>query len=234
MRKAIADLALSLVGLNEKDGSFKPIIDIYNKATSGYKVKYTDAWCATFVSALAIMQGIQDIFPLECSCARMVKKAQAMGIWVENDAFVPQIGDIIMYDWQDNGKGDNKGNPDHVGIVVNVAGTSITVVEGNKAERVGKRVLSVNGKYIRGYITPRYSDTVPTNSDTIPTPCVHYPTYNVTVTAAWLNVRKGPGTNYGVIKSVKKNTALTILEEQNGWGRIDSKGWVSLKWTKRV
>jgi hypothetical protein len=117
MRKAIADLALSLVGLNEKDGSFKPIIDIYNKATSGYNVKYTDAWCATFVSALAIMQGIQDIFPIECSCARMVKKAQAMGIWVENDAFVPHIGDIIMYDWQDNGKGDNKGNPDHVGIV---------------------------------------------------------------------------------------------------------------------
>lgn len=35
MRKAIADLALSLVGLNEKDGSFKPIIDIYNKATPG-------------------------------------------------------------------------------------------------------------------------------------------------------------------------------------------------------
>ena len=165
MRKAIADLALSLVGLNEKDGSFKPIIDIYNKATSGYNVKYTDAWCATFVSALAIMQGIQDIFPLECSCARMVKKAQAMGIWVENDAFVPQIGDIIMYDWQDNGKGDNKGNPDHVGIVVNVAGTSITVVEGNKAERVGKRVLSVNGKNIRGYITPRYSDTMRTLSD---------------------------------------------------------------------
>lgn len=229
MRKAIADLALSLVGLNEKDGSFKPIIDIYNKATSGYNVKYTDAWCATFVSALAIMQGIQDIFPLECSCARMVKKAQAMGIWVENDAFVPQIGDIIMYDWQDNGKGDNKGNPDHVGIVVNVAGTSITVVEGNKAERVGKRVLSVNGKYIRGYITPRYSDTIPTQNVQIPTN-----ERRVSVTASMLNVRKGPGTNYGIIKTVKKNTILTILEEKNGWGRIDAKGWVSLKWTKRV
>lgn len=227
MRKAIADLALSLVGLNEKDGSFKPIIDIYNKATSGYNVKYTDAWCATFVSALAIMQGIQDIFPIECSCARMVKKAQAMGIWVENDAFVPQIGDIIMYDWQDNGKGDNKGNPDHVGIVVNVAGTSITVVEGNKAERVGKRVLSVNGKYIRGYITPRYSDTIPTSGVQIPT------SYKVSVTASALNVRKGPGTNYGIIRTVKKNAILTILEERNGWGRIDAKGWVSLKWTKR-
>ena len=227
MRKAIADLALSLVGLNEKDGSFKPIIDIYNKATSGYNVKYTDAWCATFVSTLAIMQGIQDIFPIECSCARMVKKAQTMGIWVENDAFVPQMGDIIMYDWQDNGKGDNKGNPDHVGIVTSVANGKITIVEGNKAEKVGTRTIAVNAKYIRGYITPRYSDT-------IPTPCVQIPTsYKVSVTASALNVRKGPGTNYGIIRTVKKNAILTILEERNGWGRIDAKGWVSLKWTKR-
>ena len=227
MRKEIADLALSLVGLNEKDGSFKPIIDIYNKATPGYNVKYTDAWCATFVSTLAIMQGIQDIFPLECSCARMVKKAQAMGIWVENDAFVPQIGDIIMYDWQDSGKGDNKGNPDHVGIVTSVANGKITIVEGNKAEKVGTRTIAVNAKNIRGYITPRYSDTIPTSGVQIPT------SYKVSVTASALNVRKGPGTNYGIIRTVKKNDVLTILEERNGWGRIDSKGWVSLKWTKR-
>jgi len=227
MRKAIADLALSLVGLNEKDGSFKPIINIYNKATPGYNVKYTDAWCATFVSALAIMQGIQDIFPLECSCARMVKKAQAMGIWVENDAFVPQIGDIIMYDWQDSGKGDNKGNPDHVGIVTSVANGKITIVEGNKAEKVGTRTIAVNAKNIRGYITPRYSDTIPTSGVPVPT------SYKVSVTASALNVRKGPGTNYGIIRTVKKNDILTVLEERNGWGRIDSKGWVSLKWTKR-
>lgn len=227
MRKAIADLALSLVGLNEKDGSFKPIIDIYNKATPGYNVKYTDAWCATFVSALAIMQGIQDIFPLECSCARMVKKAQTMGIWVESDSFVPQTGDIIMYDWQDNGKGDNKGNPDHVGIVTSVANGKITIVEGNKSERVGTRTISVNAKYIRGYITPRYSDIVPTSSVPIPT------SYKASVTASWLNVRKGPGTNNAIIRAIKKGTVVNILEEKNGWGRIDEKGWVSLKWTKR-
>ena len=40
-----------------------------------------------------------------------IEKAQAMGIWQENDAYVPQIGDIIMYDWDDNGNGDNTGWP---------------------------------------------------------------------------------------------------------------------------
>lgn len=231
-RKAIADLALSWVGLNEKDGSFKPIIDIYNKGTKGYDLKYTDAWCAATVSALAVVLNYTDIIPVECSCVRMVKKAQSMGIWVEDDAFVPQMGDIIMYDWQDNGKGDNKGNPDHVGIVTSVAGTAITVVEGNKSGRVGKRVVSVNGKYIRGYITPKY-DAEDAEPATPVTP-VKETGYKGIVTAWALNVRTGAGTSFSIIKTLKRNDVVTILEEKNGWGRIDAKGWVSLKWIKTV
>ena len=225
-RNAIADLALSWVGLNEKDGSFKPIIDIYNKGTKGYDLKYTDAWCAATVSALAVVLDYTDIIPVECSCARMVKKAQDMGIWVEDDAFVPQMGDIILYDWQDNGKGDNKGNPDHVGIVTSVADGKINIVEGNKSERVGTRKLSPNAKYIRGYITPRY--------DAEQAHDAKESGYKGIVTAWALNVRTGAGTNHSVIKTLKRNTTVTILEEKNGWGRIDAKGWVSLKWIKTV
>ena len=33
-----------------------------------------------------------------------------MGCWQENDAYVPSPGDAILYDWQDNGIGDNTGN----------------------------------------------------------------------------------------------------------------------------
>ena len=225
-RKAIADLALSWVGLNEKDGSFKPIIDIYNKGTKGYDLKYTDAWCAATVSALAVVLDYTDIIPVECSCARMVKKAQSMGIWVEDDAFVPQMGDIIMYDWQDNGKGDDKGNPDHVGIVTSVADGKINIVEGNKSERVGTRKISPNAKYIRGYITPRY--------DAEQAHDAKESGYKGIVTAWALNVRTGAGTNHSVIKTLKRNTTVTIFEEKNGWGRIDAKGWVSLKWIKMV
>ena len=62
-----------------------------------------------------------------------------------------------MYDWQDNGKGDNTGTPDHVGIVVSVSGNTMQIIEGNKTEAVGYRNLTVGGKYIRGYCLPNYA-----------------------------------------------------------------------------
>ena len=58
-RKAMIDTMNSLVGLNEKDGSFKVIIDTYNKLrpAGSYKMKYTDAWCACTVSTCAFHGG---------------------------------------------------------------------------------------------------------------------------------------------------------------------------------
>ena len=53
----------------------------------------------TFVSAIVRECNLLDLIPVECSCGKAVEKAQSMGIWQENDAYVPQIGDIIMYDW---------------------------------------------------------------------------------------------------------------------------------------
>jgi hypothetical protein len=55
------------------------------------------------------------------------------------------------------------------------------------------------------------------------------------VTASALNVRKGAGTNYGVNYTIYQNEVHTIIEEQNGWGRLKSGiGWVSLKYIKKV
>lgn len=59
--------------------------------------------------------------------------------------------------------------------------------------------------------------------------------YLVKVTADTLNVRKGPGVGYKINTVVKKNEVYTIVEEQNGWGKLKSgAGWISLKYTKRV
>lgn len=80
-----------------------------------------------------------------------------MGIWVENDAYKPSAGDMILYDWQDSGSGDNTGSADHIGIVVSVSGSTIKVIEGNMSNAVGYRNIAVNGKYIRGFVTPKYS-----------------------------------------------------------------------------
>jgi hypothetical protein len=53
--------------------------------------------------------------------------------------------------------GDDLGAPEHVGIVTAVVSGKITVVEGNKSDAVGKRVIPVNGQYIRGYGLPNYA-----------------------------------------------------------------------------
>lgn len=151
--------AQAWVGRKESDGSHKEIIDVYNSHTPlarGYAVKYTDAWCSTFVSAVAIKLGYTDIIPTECGCEKHIQLFKDIGEWVEDENRVPNPGDIIFYDWEDNGVGDNKGNADHIGIVEKVSGSTITVIEGNLNDAVGRRNIQVNGKYIRGYAVPKY------------------------------------------------------------------------------
>ena len=59
--------------------------------------------------------------------------------------------------------------------------------------------------------------------------------YMVMVTASTLNVRKGPGTGYGVAMQIKNGGVYTIVEESAGWGKLKSgAGWISLAYTKRV
>ena len=155
----VVEQAKAWIGKNEADGSHKEIIDIYNAhkpLARGYAVKYNDAWCATFVSAVAIKLGYTDIIPTECGCPCMITLMQNMGIWVEEDSHVPNSGDIIFYDWQDSGSGDNRGGADHVGIVEKVVGTTIHVIEGNYSDSVKRRYINVNGVYIRGYGVPKY------------------------------------------------------------------------------
>lgn len=158
-RQKFVNTAVSFLGYKEADGSHKKIIDIYNShkpLARGYAVKYTDAWCATFVSAMAIKCGLTDIIPTECGCGQMIQLFQKLGEWQESDAYKPQPGDVIFYDWNDSGSGDNTGWPDHVGIVENVNGSSIKVIEGNISNAVGRRTLAVNGRYVRGYGVPKF------------------------------------------------------------------------------
>jgi N-acetylmuramoyl-L-alanine amidase CwlA len=59
--------------------------------------------------------------------------------------------------------------------------------------------------------------------------------YKVKVTADTLNVRQGAGVGYKVTTTVGKGEVYTIVQEQNGWGKLKSgAGWISLKYTKKV
>ena len=61
----------------------------------------------------------------------MQEQAAAKGIWVEKDNYVPKVGDAVLFDWDDNGVGDNTGAIDHIGLVTSVNGNSFVVTEGN-------------------------------------------------------------------------------------------------------
>ena len=59
--------------------------------------------------------------------------------------------------------------------------------------------------------------------------------YLVRITANVLNVRKGAGIGYKTTTTVNKGEVYTIVQEQNGWGKLKSgAGWISLAYTKRV
>lgn len=160
LRQKVVSIAESYLGCKESNGSHRKIIDLYNShkpLARGYAVKYTDAWCSTFASAVAIAAGLTDIIPTECGCEKHIELFKKLGSWVENDAYVPSPGDYIFYDWDDSGAGDCTGSADHVGIVVSCDGKTVKVIEGNKSDSVCYRNIAVNGKYIRGYGVPKYS-----------------------------------------------------------------------------
>lgn len=159
-RSLVVGLAESWVG---KD-VHKLIVDLYNSwylnTRRKVKMQMDWFWCACTWSAIAIKLGLTDKMPVEISCAELIKIAKEMGIWQENDAYIPAPGDAVLYDWDDDGKGDNTSWPDHIGTVTYVNKNSgyFVVVEGNNNNAVRKRTVSFNGRYIRGFITPKYDE----------------------------------------------------------------------------
>lgn len=144
LRNKVVNVMQGWLGWSEKNGKFKAIIDFYNTQRPlprGYAVQYDDEWCATTVTAAGMAAGLHDIIFGECSCSKMIELYRAAGRWEENDAYRPEPGDIIMYYWKDGSNyatTDCTAAPNHVGIVEKVAGSTITVIEGNKGEAVAR------------------------------------------------------------------------------------------------
>jgi len=196
------------------DNAHRWVVDTYNTIKPlprGYKLQDDDPWCAATVSAVLHSLGYDDL--AEVSCSVIIAKAKKLGIWVEDDSFRPKAGDLIIYDWQDNGKGDNVGDPDHIGIVVKVDGDKMIVREGNKKNAMGNRIVAINSTTIRGFITPPYSEESSETANTTPkeengeekansgVKKAYYEvgkTYTVNVKTC-LNVRRGAGKSYPLV-----------------------------------
>lgn len=160
LRMELVQTAETYLGTREGDAGHQKILDIYNThepLAVGYVVQETDDWCATFVSAMAIQCGLTEILPTECGCQRQIDLFEALGTWEESDSAVPLPGDIIYYDWDSKSLRDCTGWADHVGIVVGTKWPFIKVIEGNKNDAVGYRIILINDIHIRGYGKPDYA-----------------------------------------------------------------------------
>lgn len=237
-RTDIVQQVCSWEGWSERNGKFKIIIDIYNKylstavntGTVNYRVRYSDEWCATGASGAYIQAGAPELFPIECSCPRMITIAKKMGIWQEADNHVPKVAEAVLYDWNDSGYGDNTGTADHIGIVIDVdekAGT-FTVMECNKDETVGRRTMKINGRYIRGFICPKFAEDTDVPTKTIET--------NAVKTAGSYEI-SGTGTPSkkvlftGILKLTMKVTARRqpkVSGEPCSFSPVDGLTWIDV------
>lgn len=250
IRNLVVSTAQKYLGCKESDGSHRKIIDTYNAhkpLARGYKVTYKDAWCATFVSTVGILCGLTDIMPTECGCGQMVQLYYGLGRWQERDSYTPKKGDIIMYDWDDNGVGDDTGWPEHVGIVASISGNIMQVIEGNINDSVGYRGMRVDGKYIRGYCVPNYASKA--SKEPAPKPkepvATVKPTENKAVvdyaasfqkalagsykvTASMLNVRSGAGTQKSILTTIPKGT---VVQNYGYYTAVNGVKWLSILFT---
>lgn len=159
-RLSLVAAAEAYLGANEADGSYQVILERYNAQPvlpQGYALQDSDSWCAAFVTVAAMDAGLSQRIPPECGCQRQIGLWQALGSWQEDDGYIPQPGDIIYYDFDENRLRDCTGWSDHVGIVVGVKWPFIKVIEGNWRDAVCSRVLFINDIHIRGYGLPDYS-----------------------------------------------------------------------------
>lgn len=243
LRSKVANYMVPYIGISMGSSKHLEILKVFNDSglCTRYKMTKYDAYCATAASAsfiangLAGKQGSGSLFEcVECGCSRMINYAKTQGIWVEADDHTPKVGDLIMYVWSDSGYGENTSAPDHVGVVKSVSGNTFKVIEGNMSGgTVGYRTMTVNGRYIRGFITPNYAkfatgsvteNTTPVAPTPAPTPAAPSGStssggginktckFKGTITGNGVNVRTWAGTENKSLRTLNKGTVVEVCD----------------------
>ena len=106
----------------------------------------------------------------------------------------------------------------------------VTAIAKGKAHPYHLIAVSGGGSTVYGW----------TDAADIKTSAATATSYLVKVTTDVLNIRKGPGTNYGTNGDIRDKGVYTIVAESDGpgaskWGKLKSgAGWISLDYTKKV
>lgn len=104
------------------------------------------SWCACFVSWCADQSGYvtSGVLPKFSLCSDGVKWFQDKGQF-KDGSYVPAPGNIIFFDWGEDG------TIDHVGIVESVSKGNVNTIEGNSGDAVKRHSYSIGDGRIYGY-----------------------------------------------------------------------------------
>lgn len=126
----LLDIARAELGTTESPAGSNNVM--YNTAYYGRDVydglwDTEFPWCVVFIWWCFRQAGAAELFyggSKTASCRQLRDWAKRSGRWVTGDY---RPGDVVIYDWHDDGR------PDHCGIVETAGGSSVVVIEGNTA-----------------------------------------------------------------------------------------------------
>jgi hypothetical protein len=123
----------------------------YAPAVPGLEWADWQAWCATFVSWVAMTAGAAALFPRTASCAAGVAWFKSKSQWSE----YPAIGAQVFF---------GPGGGTHTGLVVDYDANTITTIEGNtntsgsaEGDGVYRKTRQRRDAYVYGYGYPAYA-----------------------------------------------------------------------------
>lgn len=133
-----------------------------------------NGWSAAFVTACSAAAGssLNIVVPNVSSCSAIgrVGILRNMGEWISGPANgrygTPEPGDIVLFRKTINKKGMSVYDADHAGIVSQVNGSSLTVIEGDVGDRVKQQDYSTGSRVISGYFRPKW-DIIDGTSDSV-------------------------------------------------------------------
>ena len=145
--------AKSFLGYSESNGKAqKYIMRPYNKLTGRSLNVKTCPWCQIFIVSCEYQSAsVKAGYCKSSGCLQALnwykkkKRYKKRGV-------TPSLAWQVFYDFK------GKGKPTHTGLIVKVnkSKKTITVIEGNKSNKVAYRSISISSKYILGYGLPYY------------------------------------------------------------------------------
>ena len=222
---------------------------------------YITHWCAYAVSAIMQDCGFigKYIKEVEGGAGSIPRGSDGIyGKWFKKSVnMLPQRGDLFFLRYNDYPEQD-KYFCDHVGIVEDFDGTTITTLEGNvdgnnanwaKTSIFRRKYRAFNDWTVYAFYRPNWQAETKSTSTATQKEVEIYQLnsskevdYFVIVTASdGLNIRQGAGTSFDILGAVPFNKVVKVTRFTSGgaykWGLVEYdgvKGWIALNFTKKT